>query len=342
MPIVIVWEVLVEQLVLNAPGRAEWTEVPAPSLAGGADALVRPIAVATCDLDTAINSGAFPLPLPYALGHEFVAEVVDVGPDVTSVRAGDPVAVPFQINCGYCATCRRGLTQSCTTVPRGSAYGLGVIGRGDWGGAVADLVRVPFADAMLLPLPSGVDPATVASLDNLPDGWRTVAPYLTEDDKRVLVVGGISIGLYAVAVARALGAEVTYVDGHPRRAEVAAKLGATVHDPAEGKVGRFPVTVSTSGTREGLLLALGATEPGGVCTDTGVFIGDVGLPLGQMYTTGVRFVTGRVAARHELPAVLELVASGRLDPSLVTATTAPWSDAPAAWSGHRDKLVLIR
>jgi len=258
------------------------------------------------------------------------------------VRTGDRVAVPFQINCGDCVFCKRGLTQSCTTVPRGSAYGLGVIGRGDWGGAVADLVRVPYADAMLLPLPSGVDPAAVASLDNLPDGWRTVAPYLTEDDKRVLVVGGISIGLYAVAVARALGAEVTYVDGHPRRTEVAAKLGATVLDPAEGKVGRFPVTVSTSGRPEGLLLALGATEPGGVCTDTGVFIGDVALPLGQMYTTGVRFVTGRVAARHELPEVLELVASGRLDPSVVTATTAAWSNAPAAWSGHRDKLVLIR
>jgi alcohol dehydrogenase len=182
----------VEQLVLNAPGRAEWTEVPAPTLAGGADALVRPIAVATCDLDTAINSGAFPLPLPYALGHEFVAEVVEVGPDVTSVRTGDRVAVPFQINCGDCVFCKRGLTQSCTTVPRGSAYGLGVIGRGDWGGPwpTSSAFRTP--DAMLLPLPSGVDPATVASLDNLPDGWRTVAPYLDRpDDKRVLVVGGI-------------------------------------------------------------------------------------------------------------------------------------------------------
>ena len=332
-----------EQLVLSAPGRAEWTEVPAPTLAGGADALVRPIAVATCDLDTAINSGAFPLPLPYALGHEFVAEVVEVGADVTSVRTGDRVAVPFQINCGYCVFCQRGLTQSCTTVPRGSAYGLGAIGRGDWGGAVADLIRVPYADAMLLPFPSGVDPVAVASLDNLPDGWRTVAPYLDDlDDKRVLVVGGISIGLYAVAVARALGADVTYVDGHPRRTEVAAKLGASVMAPGAGKVGRFPVTVSTSGTRDGLLLALDSTEPGGVCTDTGVFIGDVALPLQQLYTTGIRFVTGRVAARHELPRVLDLVASGRLDPGVVTATTAAWSDAPAAWSTHRDKLVLIR
>src|SRR5687767_4500507 len=59
-----------QQLVLNAPGRAVWSEVAEPVLTGDTDALVRPLAVATCDLDTAINAGAIPLPLPYELGHE--------------------------------------------------------------------------------------------------------------------------------------------------------------------------------------------------------------------------------------------------------------------------------
>ena len=332
------------QLVLAAPGRAEWTEVPTPTLTGDVDALVRPVAVATCDLDTAANAGAFPLPMPYALGHEFVAEVIAVGSDVSSVRVGDVVAVPFQINCGDCPRCRRGVTNSCTTVNRGAAYGLGPIGGEQWGGAVSEVVRVPFADAMLLALPAGLSPATVASLDNLPDGWRTVAPYLSDVDvdARVLIIGGISIGLYAVAVARALGAEVTYVDHNPRRTDVAAGLGATVLAPGVERIGRFPITVNTGGTREGLLLALRSTEPDGVCTDTGIFVEDVPMPLWQMYTTGVRFVTGRVSARAALPAVLDLVASGRLDPSVVTATTAPWTDAAAAWSAHRDKLVLTR
>jgi threonine dehydrogenase-like Zn-dependent dehydrogenase len=332
------------QLVLVAPGRAEWAEVPVPTLTGDVDALVRPVAVATCDLDTAINSSAFPMPMPYALGHEFVAEVTEVGSGVTSVRAGDVVAVPFQINCGECVWCRRGVTNSCTTVKRGAAYGLGPIGGEEWGGAVSDVVRVPFADAMLLPLPAGLAPVTVASLDNLPDGWRTVAPYLSEvdDGPRVLIIGGISIGLYAVAVARAMGAEVTYVDGNQRRAEVAASVGATVVAPGVERVGRFPITVNTGGNREGLLLALRSTEPDGVCTDTGIFVEDVPMPLWQMYTTGVRFVTSRVSARAALPAVLDLVASGRLDPSVVTATTAAWADAASAWSSHRDKLVLVR
>jgi threonine dehydrogenase-like Zn-dependent dehydrogenase len=315
-----------------------------PTLGGDGEALVRPVVVATCDLDTAVNADVFPMQLPYALGHEFVAEVIEVGRDVQTVQAGSLVAVPFQINCGQCTRCQRGVTNSCTTVNRGAAYGLGAIGGEQWGAAVAEVVRVPFADAMLLTLPAGVEPKTVASLDNLPDGWRTVAPYLSDadGDRRVLILGGLSIGLYAVAVARALGAEVTYVDGNPRRAEVAAGLGATVLAPGADKIGRFPITVNTSGRQEDLRFALRSTEPDGVCTDTGIFVEDVPMPLWQMYTTGVRFVTGRVSARAALPPVLDLIASGRLDPSVVTASTAAWHDAPAAWSAHRAKLVLVR
>lgn len=329
------------QLVLSAPGTAVWSEVPQPSLTGEGDALVRPLAVATCDLDTAVNAGAFALRLPYALGHEFVAEVVEVADGVATVRPGDVVAVPFQISCGACARCRRGQTADCTTVPVRSMYGLGALG-GDWGAAMSDLVRVPYADAMLVALPAGVAPGAVASLDNLPDAWRTVGPHVNERDNRVLVVGGLSIGLYAVAIARALGAHVTYVDAAPTRLAVAERLGATVVERGVQLRDRFPVTVSTDATADGLRLALAATEPGGVCTDTGIFPGDVALPLGVMYTTGITFVTGRVAARHDIPAVLDLIAAGRLDPSVVTASTAGWEDAPQAWSAHRAKLVVLR
>lgn len=330
-----------QQLILSAPGKAEWSEVPEPTLTGKGDALVRPLALATCDLDTAVNAGRFPLPLPYALGHEFVAEVVEVADDVVTARPADVVAVPFQISCGDCARCRRGQTADCVSVAPRSAYGLGAIG-GDWGGAMSDLVRVPYADAMLVAMPPGVAPAVVASLDNLPDAWRTVGPHVDEDDNRVLVVGGLSIGLYAVAIARALGADVTYVDRAPSRLAVAERLGATVLEQGTEMRERFPVTVSTDATPEGLRLALRATEPGGVCTDTGIFTGDVPLPLGAMYTTGITFATGRVAARRDIPAVLDLVKAGRLDPSPVTAITVGWADAPAAWSAHREKLVITR
>jgi len=61
-----------------------------------------------------------------------------------------------------------------------------------------------------------------------------------------------------------------------------------------------------------------------------------------MYSTGVTFVTGRAAARRDIPAVLDLISAGRLDPATVTAATAGWDQAPPAWSAHREKLVLVR
>jgi threonine dehydrogenase-like Zn-dependent dehydrogenase len=330
------------QLVLNKPGDAGWTEVAVPRLQGDGEALVRPVAVATCDLDTAINAGVYPMELPFAVGHEFVAEVVEVGGGVRSVRPGDVVAVPFQISCGRCGRCLRRQTRDCASVPPSSMYGLGALG-GAWGGALTELVRVPYADAMLLPIPPGVAPATVASLDNLPDAWRAVAPHLRDDDRRVLVVGRQSIGLYAVAIARALDAEVTYVDTSATRLGIAARLGATPVQHVDGlRLERYPVTVSTDATPEGLRLALSSTSRGGVCTDTGIFPGDVRLPLRSMYMTGVTFVTARADARSDLPAVLALVAEGRLDPSVVTAAVVPWDDAAPAWSAHAGKLVITR
>ena len=61
-----------------------------------------------------------------------------------------------------------------------------------------------------------------------------------------------------------------------------------------------------------------------------------------MYTVGITFVTGRAQARRDMPGVLDLVARGRLDPSVVTATTAGWADAAAGVVGHAEKLVVVR
>jgi alcohol dehydrogenase len=250
--------------------------------------------------------------------------------------------VPFQITCGRCAYCRRGQTGDCATVPHIAGYGLGALG-GDWGAAMTDVVRVPFADAMLVPLPAGVAPQAVASLDNLTDGWRTVAPYLPAlaEDRRMLVMGGMSVGLYAVAIGRALGVEVTYLDRDERRLAIAAGLGATVDD-VTAKRGRFALTVNTSGRVPNLLHAIKATDRGGTLVDTGIFPADVPMPLFRMYTLGMTFVTGRAHARRDIPGVLDLVTRGRLDPSVVTATTAGWDDAAEAWSGHGEKLVIVR
>jgi threonine dehydrogenase-like Zn-dependent dehydrogenase len=196
---------------------------------------------------------------------------------------------------------------------------------------------------MLVPLPAGVAPEAVASMDNLADGWRTVGPHLDalSGDRRMLVMGGMSVGLYATAIARALDVEVTYLDRDERRLAIAEGLGASVGDVAD-RTAKYPLTVHTSGRESNLLHAIKATDRGGTLVDTGIFPGDVALPMLRMFTVGISLVTGRAQARRDIPAVLDLVARGRLDPAVVTATTAPWDDAAEAWSAHHEKLVVVR
>ena len=113
-----------EQLFYIEPGRVEWREVPPPGIVDDEDALVRPIAIATCDLDTALVYGRAPFPGPFPFGHEGVGEVVEVGRGVNTVAVGQRVIIPFQISCGRCGRCTRGLTASCESVNRGAMYGL--------------------------------------------------------------------------------------------------------------------------------------------------------------------------------------------------------------------------
>jgi threonine dehydrogenase-like Zn-dependent dehydrogenase len=105
------------QLVFDEPGKYAWQEAPEPTITSREQALVRPIAVACCDLDVGVSQGVLPMPPGHAVGHEGVAEVVGVGDAVTTVRVGDRVVVPFQINCGQCRECLRGATGSCGSLP---------------------------------------------------------------------------------------------------------------------------------------------------------------------------------------------------------------------------------
>ncbi len=338
------------QLTFIEKGRLEWWEVPSPVLEDGRGALVRPLSVATCDLDAEIVAGRSPFAGPFPLGHEGVAEVLEIGEGVRTFKPGDRVVVPFQISCGQCAACRAGHTSNCAGVPRGSTYGFGPhVQR--YGGFLADVVLVPFADEMLVALPPGLAPSAVASAsDNIPDAWRAVAPALARSPgAEVLVVGGWgagSIGLYAAGIAVALGARtVLYVDGDPVRDETAAKLGAEIHHgPWPRRVGAFPVTVNATSSQEGLNLAIRSTAPDGICTSTGVFLGEQPtMPLLEMYEKVITFRTGRTHARPQIPDVLALIQKAVFRPELVTTKVVAWEDAPPAMAeGRWTKLIFER
>ncbi|HLF69979.1 MAG TPA: alcohol dehydrogenase catalytic domain-containing protein, partial [Actinomycetota bacterium] len=107
------------QLTFHEPGRVTWEDISEPASMGDVDALVAPIAVAACDLDAALMKGAFPVAGPFPLGHEFVGRVMEVGDSVDGVAVGDKVAVSFQISCGECDRCMRGITGSCRQVNPG-------------------------------------------------------------------------------------------------------------------------------------------------------------------------------------------------------------------------------
>ncbi|MEA2145279.1 MAG: hypothetical protein QOG59_866 [Solirubrobacteraceae bacterium] len=332
-------------LVLEEPRRLSWQEAPDPQRRHEREAIVRPLAVATCDLDWLMISGQTPFQLPVHLGHECVAEIVE-GPD--GFAAGERVVIPFQISCGVCGRCQAEMTGNCSAVPPLSMYGFGTLG-GAWGGMLSDLALVPYAETMLVALPECLDPAVVASAaDNMTDGWRTVAPALSDLPRaEVLVVGGggaRSIPLYAVDAAIALGAaSVTYVDTDPDRLAVAQLLGAKVVDGAPDRsLGAFPVTVDGTGTPDGLVATLRLTDWGGRCTSIGQLVPEAPLPLFELYTRGVNLHIGRAMARPVMPTILGLVAEGRLRPHLVTSETVPWEDAPAALLQPTTKLVMSR
>lgn len=335
------------QLTLTGPKTLEWLTVPEPDLQDDGQALVRPLAVATCDLDQPMIFGHAPFPTPIALGHECVAEVVAVGKGVRGAKVGDRVVVPFQVSCGTCTPCDRDLTGDCASVPKLSMYGFGAFG-GHRGGFLSDLVLVPFADAMLVPVPPDVESERVASAsDNIADAWRLVAPHLARwPGEDVLIVGGAgSIGLYAVDLARALGAgRVTYLDTDAGRQAVASDLGAdVVAAPDRERLGPFAIVADFSGTVDGLRLAVRSTAPGGHCTHASPIFGpDAPLPMLELYTTGITLHAGRAAARPAIPGILRLAAAGRIRPERVTTEVVSFDDAASALLTPRTKTVFSR
>lgn len=342
-------------LVAGPGGRLRWRQARAPRPPGPRGANVRPLAMATCDLDRPLILGATPFPLPLQLGHECVAEVIAVGSEVRTVVPGQRVVVPFQISCGTCPPCLAGRTGNCAAVPPASMYGFGIAG-GLWGGVIADQVAVPFADAMLVPLPDGTDAAAAASVgDNVSDGYRHVAPYLpallAEDAAaQVLIVGAASepavftnsVGLYAGQVARALGARnVALVDARRAVRDRAGQLGLAAVAPGEVRsVSEARLVIDVSASRAGFNLALARAAPDGIVSCAGGLSRSVRVPMLRSFGRNVTIHIGRSNARTVIPGVLAMMADGRLQPQKVTTLVAPLNDAVDALREHcRDDAV---
>jgi alcohol dehydrogenase len=232
-----------------------------------------------------------------------------------------------------------------------SDYGMQPLSGIEYGGMLSDLLRVPHAHAMLEPLAPTVDPVALASVsDNVLDGYRAVAPHLRErpgSDVLVVSHGGPSIALYAAQSALALGAaRVDFASADDEMLALAEKLGAnplpTDFGARPRRDRRYPIVVDYGLRQEGLEFALRCTEPEGVCQSVSFYFTPVTLPLGKLYTLGIRFFIGRCHAAALLPEVIPLIEQGKLRPGEVTTRIVDWDDAETAYLEPAVKLVVKR
>ncbi|GHF43884.1 glutathione-dependent formaldehyde dehydrogenase [Deinococcus metalli] len=215
--------------------------VPDPEILRPTDAIVRVSATAICGSDLHLMDGYVPSMVHGdILGHEFMGEVVEVGPEVRRVKVGDRVIVPFPISCGVCWYCKQGLTSLCDNsnpnpalaetmwghAPAG-IYGYSHI-TGGYAGGQAQFARTVFADANLYTVPDDLTDEQVLFLtDVLPTGYMAAENCQIEGGDVVAIFGAGPVGLFGVASAFVLGAErVISIDRFPERLEMARAYGA--------------------------------------------------------------------------------------------------------------------
>jgi len=214
--------------------------VPDPELLNPRDAIVRVTTTAICGSDLHLYDGCIPtLKRGDILGHEFMGEVVEVGPAVQNLKPGDRIVVPFTIACGDCYFCREGLWSLCDNSNPNAwmtekLYGhapAGLFGyshmMGGYAGGQAEYVRVPFADVGPLRVPDELSDEQVLFLSDIfPTGYMAAENCAIQPGDTVAVWGCGPVGQFAIQSARLLGAErVIAIDRIAERLLLARRWG---------------------------------------------------------------------------------------------------------------------
>ena len=211
--------------------------VPDPVLQDPTDAIVRVTSTAICGSDLHLyNVLAAYLHPGDILGHEFMGVVEQVGSAVDTLEVGDKVIVPFNVSCGKCWMCERGLFAQCETTQNvDQGTGASLFGFSDLYGAVpggqAEMVRVPHADFGPVRVdPQLADERVLYLTDILPTAWQGIEYADVEEGGTLAVMGLGPVGQLAVRAARHRGLRVIGVDRIPERNALAAEWGAEVVD----------------------------------------------------------------------------------------------------------------
>jgi D-arabinose 1-dehydrogenase-like Zn-dependent alcohol dehydrogenase len=296
--------------------------------------VVRVGASGVCRSDWHAWMGHDPVPLPHVPGHEFAGTVQAVGPQVRRWTVGDRVTVPFVCGCGRCASCEAGDTHVCPQQTQPGFTGPG---------SFAELVAVHAADTNLVRLPDALDVVTAASLGcRLATAYRAVVTHGRLRAGQWLAVHGCGgVGLSAVLVGVALGARVVAVDLSAEALARASELGATATvvgaDSAAGVQevtgGGAHVSVDAVGSPATAVASVRSLCRRGRHVQVGLLLGNQAtppLPMDLVVAQELSVHGSHGMPAHQYPDLLELVADGSLDPSLLIGQVIGLADAPAA------------
>jgi glutathione-independent formaldehyde dehydrogenase len=357
-------------LVYNGPRDVQVKEVPDARIERATDVLVKISSANICGSDLHMYEGRTSMEPGRILGHENLGEVIEVGPAVDRVKVGDRVCLPFNIGCGFCENCERGLTGFCLTANPGNAgAAYGFAGMGPYSGGQAELLRVPYGDFNCLVLPRGSEEKEndyVMLSDIFPTGYHATELAGVKPGDSVVIYGAGPVGLMAASSATLKGASmVMVVDTHKDRLQLAEKQGAIAIDDTEGDgVERIMELTGGKGadcgcecvgyqccnmhreevpnlTMNNLVATVKATGGIGV---VGVFVpedpgskdrlekrGQMAFDFGQFWFKGQRMGTGQANVKAYNRLLSRLIEKDKVKPSWIVSHELPLEQAPEAY-----------
>ena len=350
-------------------------QVPDARIEQPTDVLIQVTTTNICGSDLHMYEGRTDVEEGKVLGHENLGRVVEVGSAVVRVKPGDWVCVPFNIGCGFCRNCERGLTGYCLTVNPGFAGGAyGYASMGPYSGGQAELLRVPFGDFNCLKLPPDAEERQedyVMLSDIWPTGYHATELAHVSPGQTVAVFGAGPVGLMAAYSAIGRGAaDVMVVDHQSDRLRLAEKIGAVPIDPRTGdpveqileRTGGHGTDAACEcvgwqahdpGGDEHPQLALNnavrAVRATGEIGVVGVYVpqdpnspdalgreGRIAFDMGLFFQKGLKMGAGQCNVKAYNRRLRDLIATGKAEPSFLVSHSLSLDEAPDAYR-HFDR-----
>jgi threonine dehydrogenase-like Zn-dependent dehydrogenase len=248
-------------------------QVPDPKILNRGDAIVQISSTAICGSDLHLYNHFIPtMEKGDILGHEFMGEIVEVGPDVKNRKVGDRVVVSFPISCGNCFFCKQEMYSLCENSNPNAWMAEKMFGHspcgiygyshltGGYAGGQAEYARVPFADVGTLKVPDGLSDEQVLFLSDIfPTGYMGAEMCDIKPGDTVAIWGCGPVGQFSIRSAFLLGAErVIAIDSYPERLAMAREGGAET------------INYEEVGTYEALMEMTGGRGPDGCIDDVGM------------------------------------------------------------------------